>query len=409
MFGITHFQLRLKFLGYIFEIVKHDSADEKQVHPHCRVLIWSMLRNGSDRVKLQGVSMRIGIPKEIKPREGRVALIPAACAQLRQHGHDVFVQAQAGLMSGYNDSDYQAAGVTILPDAAALYGAAQLIVKVKEPQPAELGLLRPEHLLFSYLHLAAAPDLLRGLREIGLTAVAFETVQEGRALPLLAPMSDIAGRLSIQIGANLLHQTHGGRGVLLGGLPAAERGHVVILGAGVAGGNAALMAQAIGAEVTVFDPNREKLAAMRALGPNVTGLHPYQFAIEEHLHSADMLIGAVLIPGAKAPHLVTADMVRRMQPGSVIIDISVDQGGCIETTHPTDYNQPTFIWEGVVHFGVTNMPGAVPRSASQALSAALVPYILRLTQAAWDSEPALATGINVQAGKIVHPALQNVA
>ena len=228
-------------------------------------------------------------------------------------------------------------------------------------------------------------------------------------MPLLAPMSDIAGRLSVQIGANLLHQHQGGRGVLLGGLPDAERGHVVILGAGIAGGNAALMAQAIGAEVTVFDPNREKLAAMRALGPNVTGLHPYQFAIEEHLYRADLVIGAVLIPGAKAPHLVTAEMVRRMQPGSVIIDISVDQGGCIETTRPTDYDHPTFTWEGVVHFGVTNMPGAVPRSASQALSAALVPYILRLTQSGWESSPDLAAGINVRDGKVVHPELQNVA
>jgi len=251
--------------------------------------------------------------------------------------------------------------------------------------------------------------LLAALRNIGLTAVAFETVQIGRALPLLAPMSDIAGRLAVQIGATLLHEPHGGRGVLLGGLPAAERGHVVILGAGVAGGNAALMAQAIGADVTVFDPNRDKLAAMRALGPNVTGLHPYPFAIEEHLHSADLLIGAVLIPGAKAPHLVTAEMVRHMQPGSVIIDISVDQGGCIETTHPTDYNQPTFIWEGVVHFGVTNMPGAVPRSASQALSAALVPYILRLTRTGWESSPDLTAGINVRAGEVIHPALQDMA
>ncbi|MEJ2361449.1 MAG: alanine dehydrogenase [Gammaproteobacteria bacterium] len=353
--------------------------------------------------------MRIGIPKEIKPREGRVALIPAACAQLVQHGHEVFMQSEAGVQSGYLDADYQAAGVTILPDAPAVYGQAQLLVKVKEPQPQELELLRADQLLFSYLHLAAAPALLTGLREIGLTAVAFETVQAGRSLPLLAPMSDIAGRLAVQTGATLLQQHHGGRGVLLGGLPAAERGHVVILGAGVAGGNAALMAQAIGAEVTVFDPNRDKLAAMRVLGPNVTGLHPYRFAIEEHVQRADLLIGAVLIPGAQAPHLVTADMVRRMPAGSVIIDISVDQGGCIETTRPTDYNQPTFVWEGVVHFGVTNMPGAVPRTASQALSASLVPYILQLTETGWDANPELAAGINVRAGEVVHPALQNVA
>lgn len=353
--------------------------------------------------------MRIGIPKEIKPREGRVALIPAACAQLIQHGHQVYIEQQAGILSGYADSDYEAAGVTVLPDAAALYAKAELLLKVKEPLPQELALLRADQLLFSYLHLAAAPDLLKALQEIGLTAVAFETVMEGRSLPLLAPMSDIAGRLAVQIGATLLHQPQGGRGLLLGGLPAAERGHVVILGAGVAGGNAAHVAQALGATVTVFDPSRDKQAAMRELGPNVTGLHPYAHDIEAHLREADLLVGAVLIPGAKAPHLVTADMVRQMPTGSVIIDISVDQGGCIETTRPTDYNQPTFVWEGVVHFGVTNMPGAVPRSASQALSAALVPYILQLTESGWESNPALAAGINLQAGKVVHPALQNVA
>jgi len=357
----------------------------------------------------QGGPMRIGIPTEIKPREGRVALIPAACAQLIQHGHEVYVQSQAGLKSGYADADYIAAGVQILPDAAALYRQAQLLVKVKEPQREEVALLRQDHLLFSYLHLAAAPTLLAQLQEVGLTAVAFETVQEGRRLPLLAPMSDIAGRLAVQIGATLLQQPQGGRGILLGGLPAAERGQVVILGAGIAGGNAALMAQGLGAQVTVFDPNRDKLAAMRALGPNVTGLHPYPFAIEEHVRQADLLIGAVLIPGAKAPHLVTAAMVKTMQAGSVIIDISVDQGGCIATTRPTDYDQPTYVWEGVVHFGVTNMPGAVPRSASQALSAALVPYILRLTEPGWEQSPDLGVGINVRAGKVLHPGLMKVA
>jgi len=351
--------------------------------------------------------MKIGIPTEIKPQEGRVALIPAACADLVQHGHEVFVQAGAGLMSGYLDQDYTRAGVQVLPGAADTYTAAELIVKVKEPVAGDLTHLRPEHMLFSYLHLAAAPELLHSLLAVGLTAIAFETVQTGRKLPLLAPMSDIAGRLSVQIGSNLLHMPHGGRGVLLGGLPAAERGHVVILGAGVAGSNAAAVAQNLGANVTVFDPDRDKLAAVRGLGPNVTGLHPYPFAIAEHVQTADLLIGAVLIPGARAPHLVSAEQVKTMQPGSVIIDISVDQGGCIETTRPTSYEDPTFVWEGVVHFGVTNMPGAVPRSASQALSAALVPYILRLCQPGWEQAEDLAAGINVRAGKIVHPALKS--
>jgi alanine dehydrogenase len=215
-------------------------------------------------------------------------------------------------------------------------------------------------------------------------------------------MSDIAGKVAVQVGAHLLHQPQGGRGLLLGGLPAAERGHVVILGAGVAGGNAAAMAAAIGAQVTIFDKNRDKLAAMRALGDNVTALHPYAHDIEKAIKGADLLIGAVLLPGARAPHLVSADQVKQMQPGSVIID----QGGCIETTRPTTYDEPTFVWEGVTHFGVTNMPGAVPRSASQALSAAIIPYAIKLVAGDWEGDPALAAGVNVRAGKVVYPALK---
>jgi alanine dehydrogenase len=281
-----------------------------------------------------------------------------------------------------------------------------MIIKVKEPQPQELPLLRPDHLLFCFLHLAAEPALMQGLLEIGLTAVAFETVAEGSALPLLAPMSDIAGKVALQVGSHLLHQPQGGRGLLLGGLPAAERGHVVILGAGVAGGNATALAAAIGARVTVFDRNRDKLAAMRALGANVTALYPYAHDIDRAVKEADLLIGAVLVPGAKAPHLVSAEQVRLMQPGSVIIDISVDQGGCIETTRPTSYAEPTFVWEGVTHFGVTNMPGAVPRSASQALSAALIPYALKLAAGGWEADAALAAGVNLRHGKVVYPALK---
>ncbi len=345
--------------------------------------------------------MKIGIPREVKTLEGRVALIPDAAAHLVRQGHRVYVQQDAGQLSGYPDDDYRKVGVEVLPDATSLYAAAEMIVKVKEPQPEEFDLLRQDHLLFSYLHLAAEPALTEALLNIGLTAVGFETVRAGRQLPLLAPMSDIAGRIAVQIGAHLLHQPQGGRGLLLGGLPAAERGNVVILGGGTAGGNAALMAAAMGANVTVFDRNRDKLAAMRALGNNVTALYPFDTAIHEMVIQADLLVGAVLIPGAKAPHLVSADTVREMRDGSVIIDISVDQGGCIETTRPTNYAQPTFIWEGVVHFGVTNMPGAVPRTASQALSVALVPYILRLTEANWREQPDLQAGINVEAGKRV--------
>ena len=350
--------------------------------------------------------MQIGIPKEIKPKEGRVGLIPAACAELIKHGHQVHIEQDAGKLSGYPDMDYQTVGVEIVANAKSLYDRAELLVKVKEPQANELDYLRADQVLFSYLHLAAEPELLAGLIDVGVTAVAFETVQVGQQLPLLAPMSDIAGRLATLIGTNLLQMPHGGRGILLGGLPAAERGNVVILGAGTAGGCAASMAAAIGANVTVFDPSRDKLAAMRALGANVTALHPFAHAIAEAVIHADLLIGAVLIPGAKAPHLVSAATVRHMQPGSVIIDISVDQGGCIETTHPTTYEAPTYVWEGVVHFGVTNMPGAVPRSASQALSAALVPYILRLTQPDWRAQPDLLAGLNVEGGRIIYPALK---
>jgi len=333
-------------------------------------------------------------------------MIPEAAGELVKHGHAVAVEQNAGILSGYDDEDYRKAGVDILPDAKSVYAFAELIVKVKEPQPSEFAFMRADQVLFSYLHLAAEPDLSKALQEIGITAIGFETVEHGRRLPLLAPMSDIAGRLSVQIGANLLQRPHGGRGVLLGGLPAAERGKVVILGGGIAGGNAAIMASSIGAEVTIFDPNRDKLATLRALGNNVTALHPFSHGIVDHVLQADLLIGAVLITGQRAPHLVDADLVRKMKPGSVIIDISVDQGGCIETTRPTNYENPTFIWEEVVHFGVTNMPGAVPRSASQALSAALIPYTLKLCEPGWEKMPDLSSGINVKGGKLVHPALK---
>lgn len=350
--------------------------------------------------------MRIGIPRELKPREGRVGLIPAACAELVRNGHDVFVEAGAGEKSGYGDSHYRDVGVSVLPSARDIYGKAQMIVKVKEPVEADLNLLRKDHLLFCYLHLAALPELTRRLCDIGLTAVAFETVEDslGR-LPLLAPMSDIAGRLSIQIGTHLLHQPQGGKGILLGGVPAAKRGRVVILGGGVAGGNAAVVAAGLGADVIVFDKDRDKLVAARALGANVTGLYPHTSDVADAVRSADIVVGAVLITGARAPHVVTGEMVRQMQPGSVIVDISVDQGGCVETTRPTTYDAPTYVWEGVTHFTVTNMPGAVPRTSSQALSAAIAPYAGRLADGDWQEDADLRKGINVQGGKVVHPAL----
>ena len=349
--------------------------------------------------------MRIGIPTEIKPLEGRVALIPPAVGELVAKGHEVWLQTGAGIPSGYPDSDYERVGAKLAKDAAELYGVAKMILKVKEPVAAEYDLLREEHILFSFLHLAALPQLAQVLCDRGLLAVAFETVEHDGRLPLLAPMSDIAGRIATQIGASLLQSPQGGRGLLLGGLAATERGKVVILGAGSAGANAASVAAALGAEVTVFDLQREALLRMHAMGPNVTALPSYAELREQAILEADLLIGAVLIPGAKAPHLVMASTVSQMKPGSVIMDISVDQGGCIETIRPTDYEQPTYVQDGVVHFGVTNMPGAVPRTASQALSSVLVPYVLRLAAAGGAQDPALQAGINVSQGKIVYPAV----
>jgi len=349
--------------------------------------------------------MRIGIPKEIKPLEGRVALVPEAVGELARAGHEVLIQAGAGEASGYPDDAYAAHGARIVADAATVYAQAMLIVKVKEPIAAEYALLRAEHVLFSYLHLAAVPELARALMQKGLTAVAFETVEVNHHLPLLAPMSEIAGRLALQIGAHLLHRPLGGRGLLLGGLPGTERGRVVVLGAGEAGGAAVAAAAALGAEVTVFARSRDSLVRMHVLGPNVTALHSSHGAIAAAVRTADLLVGAVLITGARAPHLVTRAMVQSMHAGSVIVDISVDQGGCIETIRPTDYRNPTYTEAGVLHFGVTNMPGAVPRTASQALSGAIAPFVARLAQPGWEQEAGLRSGLNVRAGRIVHPAV----
>ena len=351
--------------------------------------------------------MKIGVPTEIKPKEGRVALIPEAASQLVLQGHELYLQSNAGILSGFTDEDYKKHGVIIVPDAATLYDTSELIVKVKEPIEPEIGLLKKDHILFSYLHLAALPELTKKLCDIGLRAIGFETVQtENGKLPLLAPMSNIAGRLSVQIGASLLHAPMGGKGILLGGVPATPRGRVVILGAGMAGGNAAQLAASLGAEVIVFDRSPDKMDAMRALGANVTSLYPHRRSIQEAVKTADLLIGAVLIVGEKAPHLVTEEDVKEMQPGSVIMDISVDQGGCIETTRPTTYEEPTFIQHDIVHFGVTNMPGAVPRTASQSLSASLVPYVTALANEPDNLCTALKAGVNIDAGEIVHPALK---
>lgn len=351
--------------------------------------------------------MRIGVPSETKTLEGRVALVPAACGDLVRAGHEVYVQSGAGSKSGFSDDDFERVGVRILPDAAAVYEKAQLVVKVKEPIAGDLEHLRADHLLFCYLHLAAEPALTQRLLEIGLTGVAFETVEEADgSLPLLAPMSNIAGRIGVQVGTHLLHMPQGGRGILLGGLPAADRGHVVVLGAGAAGGNAARLAAAAGARVTVFDRRQDRLAEMMAVGPNVTALYPYAETVGEMVARADMVIGAVLVTGARAPHVVTRDMIASMADGSVVVDISVDQGGCFETTRPTTYADPTYQVAGVIHFAVTNMPGAVPRTSSQALCAAILPYVQRMARSDWTEHAALLKGVNVRAGELIHSALK---
>jgi alanine dehydrogenase len=350
--------------------------------------------------------MKIGIPKEIKPLEGRVGLVPEACGELIKAGHRVMLEQGAGRASGYQDRIYREAGVEIVSDAQSLYEQAELVIKVKEPYGNEPELLREGQLLFCFLHLAADEGLTRRLLKSGVTGIAFETVADRGGLPILAPMSDIAGRIAVQNGTTLLHHQHGGRGILLGGLPAAERGHVVILGAGQAGGNAAQLAAASGARVTVFDRLREKMGTMRELGDNVTALYPYHDAISEAVADADLLIGAVLIPGARAPHVISRQQISSMKAGSVVVDISVDQGGCIETTRPTTYEAPTYQVDGVTHFCVTNMPGAVPRSASQALSAAMMPYLKRLLEG-WRDDPCLKAAVNLSEGELIYPALRD--
>jgi alanine dehydrogenase len=353
--------------------------------------------------------MRIGIPRETKTLEGRVALVPAAAADLVRRGHEVWVESQAGVKSGFSDEHYSALGVNIAADAATLYVKGELIVKVKEPIAGDLKHLRKDHLLFCYLHLAAEPELTARLLDIGLTGVAFETVELGNGdLPLLAPMSIVAGRIGVQVGTHLLHAPMGGKGKLLGGLPSTERGKVVVFGAGAAGGNSAELAASGGSNVVVFEKRQDRLAQMMALGANVTALFPYEDVVARELATADLVIGAVLVTGAKAPHVVTRDMVASMQKGSVLVDISVDQGGCFETTRPTTWAEPTYDVDGVTHFAVTNMPGAVPQTSSQAICAAILPWVQKLASGEWRDNEALVRGINVEGGKLVHPALQEM-
>ena len=353
--------------------------------------------------------MRIGVPKETKTLEGRVALVPPAAGDLVKRGHEVWLEKDAGIKSGFKDSDYTRLGVKIAPDAPALYEKGELIVKVKEPIEGDLALLRKDHLLFCYLHLAPLPGLTRRLLDIGLTGVAFETVELPNGdLPLLAPMSVIAGKIAVQVGTHLLHQPEGGKGKLLGGLPSTERGKVVVFGGGKAGRASAELAAAGGSNVVVFEMRQDRMEEMMQLGNNVTTLYPYADVVAHEVSTADLVVGAVLVTGARAPHVLTREMLKGMQDGSVVVDISIDQGGCFETSRPTTWKEPTYVEEGVTHFCVTNMPGAVPQTSSQAICAAILPWVNKLASGNWRSNEALVRGINVEAGKIVHPALQDM-
>lgn len=350
--------------------------------------------------------MRIGIPTEIKTREYRVALVPEATSELVRAGHEVWIQSGAGEGTGFDDEAFTRFGVRVAADAPELWDRAEMIVKVKEPLPNEYAFLRKDHLLFCFLHLAAVPELARVLVDRRTTAVAFETVRENGRLPILAPMSEVAGRIAAQVGTTLLQKPNGGRGVLLGGVASADRGHVVVLGAGNVGLNAASVAMAMGAKVTIVSRGHDSLMRAHALGAGVTAFPAYADLIEQCALDADLLVGAILVPGARAPRAVTADAVKRMKKGSVIVDVSVDQGGCIETTRPTTWEDPTYVVDGVIHFAVTNMPGAVPRTSSQALSSALYEYVLRLAADPGMNDTVFREAVNVQDGKIVHPAVR---
>ncbi|MCW5725354.1 MAG: alanine dehydrogenase [Maricaulaceae bacterium] len=352
--------------------------------------------------------MRIGVPKEIKVREYRVGLTPDGAAELTRAGHEVRVQTGAGEGVGFSDKAYEAAGAKIAPDAKAVFAGAELIVKVKEPQPSETAMLTPDHVLFTYLHLAPDPVQAEGLRKSGCIAIAYETVtdSDGR-LPLLKPMSEVAGRMSIQVGAHCLEKTQGGRGMLLGGVPGVPPARVVILGGGVAGTHAAEMAAGARADVTVFDRSVKRLAELDGIfAGRIKTAFSTPAAVEKAVIEADLVIGAVLIPGAAAPKLVTRAMLKQMKDGAVLVDIAIDQGGCFETSKATTHDDPTFIVDGVVHYCVANMPGAVARTSTFALTNATLPFTLALAnkgaKAALNADAHLARGLNVAHGEITY-------
>jgi alanine dehydrogenase len=355
--------------------------------------------------------MRIGVPKEIKNHEYRVGLTPPSVADLVAAGNEVVVETGAGKGIDFEDADYVAAGATILPDAAAVFEAAEMIVKVKEPQPGEIAMLRPHHLLFTYLHLAADKPQAEGLMKSGATCIAYETVTSpSGGLPLLKPMSEVAGRMAVQVGAHYLEKEQGGRGVLLGGVPGVAPAKVAILGGGVAGVNAAQMAVGMRADVTIYDISNDRLAELDMFfSSQIKTAYASRAAIVQAVKSASLVIGAVLIPGAAAPKLVTRDMLATMKRGSVLVDIAIDQGGCFETSHATTHDDPVFTVDGVIHYCVANMPGAVARTSAFALNNATLPFAIKLAKLGADQAMAadrhLAAGLNVSSGKIRHKAV----
>jgi len=355
--------------------------------------------------------MRIAVPKEIKPREDRVALTPAGVRALVEAGHQVAIQSGAGIGSGIADEEFRRAGAEIISSAAEMFAIADIIVKVKEPLPEEWDFLQPGQVLFTFLHLAAVPDLARMLVDREITAIAYETVElDDGSLPLLHPMSEIAGRMAIQVGAHYLQKGEGGKGVLLAGAPGVRPGRVVILGAGTVGGNAVRIAVGMGADVTVLDIDPVRLGALDDhYGNRIHTLMANAQDIEEEVQKADLLIGAVLLPGNRAPVLVDRDLVSRMEAGSVIVDVAVDQGGCVATTRPTTHDHPVYLVSDVVHYGVANMPGAVSRTSTFALTNSSLPYLLDMVRMgvtqALAGNRALARGLNTEGGKLRHPAV----
>ena len=353
---------------------------------------------------------KVGVPREVLDNEYRVALTVAGASALVSDGHTVLIQKNAGVGSGISDEDYAKGGAKIVPTPQDVFAEADLILKVKEPQEQEVPLLKKDQILFTYLHLAAKPKLAQDLAKTGVVGIAYETVQdEAGRLPLLTPMSEIAGRLAPQIGAFYLEKPQGGRGVLLGGVPGVEPGEVVIIGGGVVGTNAAKVALGLGARVTIFDRSLERLRYLDdVFGGQLRTVFSVGHHLENLLPSADLVVGAVLIPGKQAPRIVTTEMVRKMRPGAVIVDVSVDQGGCIETVKTTTHSAPTYVREGVVHYAVANIPGAVPWTSTRALTNATMPYVLKLAKYGYQAvldDPALHHGLNVHQGRIVHPGV----